>query len=202
MSLDSQLARVSQGTKDTLKAIINKLGGNVGDEMIDQYPDLANALANIGDLSSGAIPSSEKGVASGVATLGEDGKVPSEQLPDMDYANSTHASQHSSGGSDPITPESIGSLPANGTAESAKKLATARTFRTNLASTSTVSFDGSADVTPGVTGTLPAGNGGTGQTTITPAVTTHALRASYAGTSAMTASSTSLTTGKVYLQYE
>lgn len=44
------------------------------------------------------------------------------------------------------------------------KLATARTFRTNLASTSAASFDGSANVTPGVTGTLPVGNGGTGQT--------------------------------------
>ena len=34
----------------------------------------------------GAISSSEKGAASGVATLGTDGKVPTGQLPDMDYA--------------------------------------------------------------------------------------------------------------------
>lgn len=47
----------------------------------------------------------------------------------------------------------------------AQTLTNARTFRTNLASTSTASFDGSASVTPGVTGTLPIGNGGTGQTT-------------------------------------
>lgn len=33
----------------------------------------------------GAIPSSEKGAASGVATLGADGKVPSGQLPSLDY---------------------------------------------------------------------------------------------------------------------
>lgn len=33
----------------------------------------------------GAIPASEKGAASGVASLGSDGKVPGEQLPDMDY---------------------------------------------------------------------------------------------------------------------
>lgn len=45
------------------------------------------------------------------------------------------------------------------------KLATARTIRTNLGSTSTASFDGSANVTPGVTGTLPIANGGTGATT-------------------------------------
>lgn len=52
-----------------------------------------------------------------------------------------------------------------GNADTATKLATSRTIRTNLASTSTASFDGSANITPGVTGTLGLGNGGTGQTT-------------------------------------
>lgn len=42
--------------------------------------------------SIGAIPSTEKGAASGVATLGADGKVPTGQLPDMDYAPSSHVS--------------------------------------------------------------------------------------------------------------
>lgn len=51
------------------------------------------------------------------------------------------------------------------TTGSAATLSTSRTFRTDLASTSTASFNGSANVTPGVTGTLPLGNGGTGQTT-------------------------------------
>ena len=61
----------------------------------------------------GAIPISEKGAANGVATLGEDRKVPAEQLPEMDYAPSTHASQHASGGADPITPAAIGAQPAS-----------------------------------------------------------------------------------------
>ena len=52
----------------------------------------------------------------------------------------------------------------SGNAGSATKLATARTIRTNLGSTSTSSFDGSENITPGVTGTLPVANGGTGQT--------------------------------------
>lgn len=56
-----------------------------------------------------------------------------------------------------------GSLKGN--ADSATKLTTARTIRTNLASTSAASFDGSANITPGVTGTLPIANGGTGATT-------------------------------------
>jgi hypothetical protein len=51
------------------------------------------------------------------------------------------------------------------TTGSAATLTTSRTFQTNLASTSTASFNGSANVTPGVTGTLPVANGGTNTTT-------------------------------------
>ena len=54
------------------------------------------------------VPTSEKGKASGVATLGTDGKVPPGQLPAMDYAPSAHANQHASDGADPITPAAIG----------------------------------------------------------------------------------------------
>lgn len=57
-------------------------------------------------------------------------------------------------------------------ADTADKLTTARTIRTNLASTSAASFNGTANITPGVTGTLPIANGGTGATT--------ALAANYA----------------------
>lgn len=57
-------------------------------------------------------------------------------------------------------------LPADGNAVSAAKLATGRTIRTDLGSTSAPSFDGTANVTPGVTGTLPVARGGTGQTSL------------------------------------
>lgn len=50
------------------------------------------------------------------------------------------------------------------TTGSAATLTTPRTIQTNLASTSSASFDGSANITPGVTGTLPVANGGTGTT--------------------------------------
>lgn len=49
-----------------------------------------------------------------------------------------------------------------GNADSATKLSTARTVQTNLASTTSASFDGSANITPGVSGILPVANGGTG----------------------------------------
>lgn len=54
----------------------------------------------------------------------------------------------------------------SGNAGTATKLVTARTIRTNLSYTNTASFDGSANVAPGVTGTLPIANGGTGATNI------------------------------------
>ena len=62
--------------------------------------------------SIGAIPSSDKGNSGGVATLDSSGKVPSEQIPSLEYAAKTHASQHASGGSDQITPASIGAMDA------------------------------------------------------------------------------------------
>lgn len=49
-------------------------------------------------------------------------------------------------------------------AGTATKLATARTITANLASSTAGSFDGSANITVGVTGTLPIANGGTGLT--------------------------------------
>lgn len=76
-----------------------------------------------------------------------------------------------------VTASQVGLGNVNNTADSSKsvasaaKLTTARTIRTNLASTSTASFDGSANVTPGVTGTLPVANGGTGNTSVDTAPT-------------------------------
>lgn len=65
----------------------------------------------------------------------------------------------------PLSIANGGTGNTTGLAVSATKLATARTIRTNLASTSTASFNGTADINPGVTGVLPIANGGTGKTT-------------------------------------
>lgn len=56
-------------------------------------------------------------------------------------------------------------LTKSDTATSSEKLATARTVCTDLASASAVPFDGTENITPGVTGTLPIANGGTGGAT-------------------------------------
>ena len=67
-------------------------------------------------------------------------------------------------------------------ADEADVLSTPRTITTNLASTAAASFDGSANITPGVTGTLPLANGGTGATTKANAVTNLLAGLSHAST--------------------
>lgn len=44
MSLDSQAIRVAQGAKDALKALINKLGGEATNELIDSYAALVDEI--------------------------------------------------------------------------------------------------------------------------------------------------------------
>ena len=71
------------------------------------------------------------------------------------------------------------------TTGSAATLTTSRNLQTNLASTSAAGFNGSADTSPGVTGTLAVGNGGTGATTLTGLIKgsgTSAFTAATAGT--------------------
>jgi len=59
---------------------------------------------------------------------------------------------------------------SKGLAELAKKLETAITIQANLSSTSETLFDGSENITIGVSGTLPIANGGTGATTAANAI--------------------------------
>ena len=119
----------------------------------------------------GAIPSSEKGAASGVATLGTDGKVPPGQLPAMNYAPSTHASQHASDGADPITPDAIGAAAASH--NQAASTITAGTF----AATGVKAMNGTD-------------------------YTTARVRNIQASTTDLTAGSSSLANGDIYLVYE
>lgn len=51
--------------------------------------------------------------------------------------------------------------------KTAEKLETARSIKTDLASETAAAFDGSEDVTPGVSGVLPVAHGGTGASTLT-----------------------------------
>lgn len=90
-----------------------------------------------------------------------------------------------------------------GNANTATKLATARAITANLASSTAGSFDGSANITVGVTGTLPIANGGTGATTAAAARTALGCAPAYTySTTDLTAGSSKLTTGTLYIVYE
>ena len=119
----------------------------------------------------GAIPTTEKGAANGVATLGADRKIPAEQLPTMDYAAKAHASQHASGGNDPITPAAIGAAAAS---------------HNQAASTITAGTFAATDV--------KAMNG--------TDYTTARVRNIKASTTDLTAGSSALANGDIYLVYE
>lgn len=155
-----------------------------------------------------------------------------------------------------LTASDVGALPSTGTAAAATKLAIGKTIRTNLGSTAAATFDGTSNITPGISGTLPVANGGTGATTLTSgyaligngtsavglrAITnntsataaiagssnlvtmntlryalnrttgvnssdtnysTPMVRAIYAGTGSLTAGSSSLTSGVIYVKYK
>lgn len=90
-----------------------------------------------------------------------------------------------------------------GNSATATKLATARTITANLASSTAGSFDGSANITVGVTGKLPIANGGTGATTAAAARTALGCAPAYTySTTDLTAGSSALTTGTLYIVYE
>ncbi|USL56762.1 tail fiber domain-containing protein [Pantoea ananatis] len=60
---------------------------------------------------------------------------------------------------------------STGNAPTTTKLLNARTVIINLTSTDSSSFDGTANITPGISGQLPIANGGTGASTVTQART-------------------------------
>ena len=93
-----------------------------------------------------------------------------------------------------------------GTAAEATVLETSRNFQTNLASTSAAGFTGADECTPGVTGTLAVGNGGTGLTSVSTLLNSNVTSVSgNAGTAtvatSVTASANDATNETVYLTF-
>jgi len=149
-------ALVSQSTLDA--ALVAKADLVDGKVPTSQLPDMDYVTADEMD----------DAIESTLATKADlvDGKVPTNQLPDMDYVPTTRKVNNKELSTDIVlTAADVGALSSTETAASATKLLNARTIQTDLASTSAVSFDGTANITPGITGTLPLGYGGTGATT-------------------------------------
>lgn len=102
MSIQSEIDRIKAGKADAKAALIER-GVDPRDAPIDEYGNQIRAIPTgvtsfngrggtvkpqAGDYTSemvGAIDQTEKGRASGVASLDADGKVPAGQLPEMNY---------------------------------------------------------------------------------------------------------------------
>lgn len=129
---------------EELQTLINE-GAGGGDIEISVTPNRAVISDSTGTgIISSSVTSTELGYLSGVTSSVQ------TQLNNKAPLNHTH---NYAGASTP-----------GGPATSADKLITAHTIQTDLGSTSAVSFNGTANVTPGITGTLALGHGGTGAT--------------------------------------
>lgn len=154
-------------------------GGGITDVVEDTSPQLGGDL----DLNGHAVGAA---TAADLTKLHGAGTLSGNNTGDQNVATDTHAA------SSKATPVDADELPLADSAASfglkkltwanlkatiktyldgtgIAKLATARTVRTDLASTTAVSFDGTGNITPGVTGNLPVANlnSGTGATSST-----------------------------------
>lgn len=62
-SFDTEFKRSMNGTKATLKALINKLGGSVSEEKIDEYPNLVEGIEIAGSASDITYDNKDSGLA-------------------------------------------------------------------------------------------------------------------------------------------
>ena len=121
---------------------------------------------------TGVLPTSHGGTGNTTGNAPTADKLNTSRTMQVNLASTTAASFD---GSANVTIGTTGILPVarggtgntTGNAATATKLATARTIQTNLASTTAASFDGSGNISVGVTGTLRVANGGTGVTSDT-----------------------------------
>ena len=195
MSIQSEIERISGNVQDTISAI-QQTGVTVPEGAnSDNLPSLAAALANekqdkLTGTSGQFVGFNSGGNATAVAapTAAQVGAVPTSRT-----VNGKALSANIS-----LTKADVGLGNVDNTSDTNKPISTAtQTALNGKANTSHTHAAG--DIT---SGTLAVARGGTGQTTLTPAVTTKGVRQIYAGTADMTAGTTALTTGCVYLVYE
>lgn len=162
----------------TTSALSGKADLSGGKLIVTQLPDLAIAeyLGEVANESAMLALTGQRGDWCTRTDLGTDWQVIAE--PTSDLANWRERTYPG----DPVASVAglVGAIAASAlrtalainnvdnTADAAKvvaqaaQLVTGRTVRTNLASTSTATFNGTTNITPGVTGVLGVANGGTG----------------------------------------
>ena len=151
LTMDSSTGKVSYRTGSEVASDIG--AASLTQEQVEDY---AGALVATG------------GTKTGISVTYQDGTGDMDFEVDHDAATNFVAAEHyrwdnDISGTATVHASNIPTLNQS-TTGSAATLTTTRAFQTDLASTSTANFDGSAANTHGVTGTLAIGNGGTGQT--------------------------------------
>lgn len=228
MSIQSEIDRIRGNVQDTISAI-QQTGVTVPEGAnSDNLPSLAAALANekqdkLTGTSGQFVGFDSGGNATAVAapTAAQVGAVPTSRTVNgkalsanisltaadvgADAAGAasgvqTNLTAHINNKSNPhgVTKAQVGLGNVDNTSDANKPISTATQNALN-GKANTSHNHSAANIT---SGTLSVARGGTGQTTLTPAVTTKGVRAIYAGTSDMTAGTTALTTGCIYLVYE
>lgn len=76
------LFTISEADNPTVKSFFQNIAGDV---LTSNMQKIDKAVKETKDIASAAIPTSAKGKPMGVASLDQDGKVPDNQLPNMDY---------------------------------------------------------------------------------------------------------------------
>lgn len=152
-----ELVNQKEGFTELYETPIGEGGEYIERQTINQVLyDTQSAVKEIQELGEGdgfpANLTNSNGILPVVngGTGNSEGKAPSAET--ADYATNA-------GSADSAT-IATGATVAN----EAIKLQTARSIITDLTSSERVDFDGTANITPGVSGTLPVGNGGTGIT--------------------------------------
>tara|TARA_Y100001973_G_C5185616_1_gene327654 strand:+ start:222 stop:1427 length:1206 start_codon:yes stop_codon:yes gene_type:complete len=151
LTMDSTTGKVTYRTGSEVASDIG--AASLTQEQVEDY---AGALVATG------------GTKTGISVTYQDGTGDMDFEVDHDAATNFVAAEHyrwdnDISGTATINANNIPTLNQN-TTGSAATLTTTRAFQTDLASTSSVNFNGSAANTHGVTGTLAISNGGTGQT--------------------------------------
>jgi hypothetical protein len=154
----TKLSGIATGaTANSPDATLLSRANHTGTQPATTISDFTTAAdARVAAGITGKENTANKGVPNGYASLDSGGNVPVGQL-----------------GNISVTKAAVGLGNVDNTADATKAVASAgvlstgRTIGVDLTSTAPATFNGSANVTPGVTGVLPVTNGGTGVTSLT-----------------------------------
>lgn len=147
-------------TINSTNGAIIKITYNYWMELSDVDTPNKQDIINVSGILKGNGSGSITSAVAGMDYVVPSGNVESANTLNTNAGNSNTPVYFSNG-----IPVACTSLSLN-TTGSAATLTTPRTIQTNLGITTAASFNGSANVTPGITGTLPVANGGTGNSSV------------------------------------